>query len=145
MPRKGTSKTTPAQRQRVAVGKLRGETSKEIAAAIGKKPGTVDHIAIDPRTKSLMAEEKRKHSKLLSLMFARSLNTINHYVGDGRTRTKEDGALALRAAGLTMNVITAGESKLDVDRSSAGDFTFAELFEHYVNLKQSRQEKGLPL
>jgi hypothetical protein len=132
MPAKGKSKVSPKQRATIATGVLQGKRHKDLAAETGLSVYTVDRVAIDPRTKSMIAEYKQQHEAKLREGFSASLKTIRYYIGNERTRRKEDGALAIRASSEMIKLITAGEQKLDVASSGGGDFTFAELLSAYL-------------
>ena len=138
MPPKGKSKITPKQRARIALGVVSGETHAQTARATGLTKKGVDGAAIDPRTKSLIVELKRRHSAKISDMFADSLKTIKYYIGNERTRKREDGSLALRASAQALNIVVAGEQKLDTEKSTQGDYTFQELLETYLAVKRER-------
>jgi hypothetical protein len=124
VPAKGKSRITETQRRRIAAGKLASKTDKRIAHEEGLARQTVNRVANDARTTTLVLRLKERHEPELEKMYAKSLRGINK-----RLDSKDD-LIAQRAQGQLLRFIEAGDPPLYriADQGSTdGDFTLEEL------------------
>lgn len=125
VPAKGKTKVTDAQRKKIAAGKLARKTDKQIAADVDLHPVTVNRIAHDARTTTLILRLKESSDKEIAgiwqdMILGLGLNMKKH------TDPREFNA----TASVFLRAVTAGDPPLhrvgDVG-SSDGDYTLQEL------------------
>ncbi len=126
MPKKGTSRVTDQQRQKIAAGKLAGKTAREIATATSLAEQTVKHQSVDLRTQMLIRQLKSDHQTQLSRMFKKSLDRVEKLIDH------PDPRVALTACNQTIDAVTAGDpplARLQVETSDPeeGTVTLGEL------------------
>lgn len=125
MPAKGKSKITPAQRAKIAAGKLAKKTDKQIGAELDLHPVTVNRAAHDIRTTTMILQLKEKHDQEFAAIF------VDMMKGLAKNMKKHEDPREFNAtASVFLRAVTAGDPPLhrvgDVG-SADGDFTLQEL------------------
>jgi hypothetical protein len=124
VPAKGKSKITPAQRKKIAVAKVAGKTDKEIGQALDLHPTTVNRVAHDTRTTTLILRLKEKNDQTFGKLWQDMMK------GLGQDVRSKDFIVRHQSRNFLLKAITAGDPPLhrvgDVG-STDGDFTLQEL------------------
>lgn len=106
---------TDAQRRKIADGRLKGKTSRQVAAETGLSPKTVRTQGVDIRTQTLIQELKKQHAPQLRRAFGKALEKTESLIGN------EDPIVALRASRTVVQMVEAGDpplARLGLDRDS---------------------------
>ena len=124
MPAKGKTKVTSRQRKKIAAGRLVGKTDKAIAAEVGLHPVTVNRVAHDARTTTLILRLKEKDDQDFATLWASMITGLKDDIAS------KDFSERHASRNFLLKAITAGDPPLhrvgDVG-SSEGDFTLEEL------------------
>lgn len=77
MPAKGKSRVTDAQRRKLAAGRIRGKTSKQLAADTGLAVSTVKHQVVDPRTRAHAFEIKTENLDAIGRLVKKRIQQLS--------------------------------------------------------------------
>lgn len=132
MPAKGKSKVSPAQRIKIAAGRMMGKTAAVVARETGLALDTVKHQTTDARTLTLVQELKASRERKLAKMYDKNLNGIDTNLN--LSVAKKDPHVFLRASREFHTLLLKGDPpprRIDPARSREGGATYAELLESY--------------
>jgi hypothetical protein len=134
MPWKGTTRVTDEQRRKVAMGRSRGKTDKEIAKDAKLSPKSIHRVVHDRRTQTLILDLKRKDEQKFARIWTKMLDGMNTDI-----TSKVFNERAVTRAQF-IRVLTAGDPPLhrvgDVS-GAGGDFTLEELVMSMRELRES--------
>lgn len=127
---------TSAKKKRIAVERAKGATLKDIAAATGLSPKTIEKHVASREVKALMREFADRHDAELDESYRVAIETLT------RLMQQDNAVVALEAVdrlihllGTTDKAMAPGKGQAQEQTAQQGTFTMAELtvsLERYI-------------